>query len=124
MKRHQLKSERPAELHLIPQNPTKPPTLKPWNKKNRDSISSDPIMNSSSGQRYMVVDCGGGTVDITVHQVIDQQGHHLKELHRATGGPFGSIGLLTSIVKLLGRSESWCTFQGCDTSGPRKTSMF
>ena len=92
LKRHQLKAERPAELHLIPQNPTKPAPLKPWNKTKRDSICTDPIMDSGPGKRYMVVDCGGGTVDITVHQATDQQGHHLKELHRATGGPFGSIG--------------------------------
>ena len=40
----------------------------------------------------MVVDCGGGTVDITVHQVTDEEGHCIKELHRAAGGPYGSIG--------------------------------
>lgn len=94
MKRHQLKAERPAELHLVPQNPSKPVPLKPWNKTKRESICTESIMDSSSGQRYMVVDCGGGTVDITVHQVTDQKGYHLKELHRATGGPFGSIGQL------------------------------
>ena len=42
------------------------------------------------GCRYMVVDCGGGTVDITVHQV--DKGEKLIELYRATGGPYGSIG--------------------------------
>ena len=38
----------------------------------------------------MVVDCGGGTVDITVHE-LDSTGK-LAELHKATGGPYGSIG--------------------------------
>ena len=38
----------------------------------------------------MVVDCGGGTVDITVHEIINSEGH-LKELFKATGGPYGSI---------------------------------
>ena len=42
------------------------------------------------GGRYMVVDCGGGTVDITVHEIINSEGH-LKELFKATGGPYGSI---------------------------------
>ena len=41
---------------------------------------------------YMVVDCGGGTVDITVHQMTDTKAGHLKELHKATGGPYGSTG--------------------------------
>lgn len=40
--------------------------------------------------RYMVVDCGGGTVDITVHQV--DKGEKLIELYRASGGPYGSVG--------------------------------
>ena len=38
----------------------------------------------------MVVDCGGGTVDITVHEIINNEGH-LKELFKATGGPYGSV---------------------------------
>ena len=37
----------------------------------------------------MVVDCGGGTVDITVHEM-SKEGGKLKELFKATGGPFGS----------------------------------
>lgn len=39
----------------------------------------------------MVVDCGGGTVDITVHEMESRYGN-LKELYKATGGPFGSVG--------------------------------
>ena len=39
----------------------------------------------------MVVDCGGGTVDITVYEMESKYGC-LKELHKATGGPYGSIG--------------------------------
>jgi len=39
----------------------------------------------------MVVDCGGGTVDITVHELETDRGS-LKELYKATGGPFGSTG--------------------------------
>ncbi|XP_010189556.1 PREDICTED: heat shock 70 kDa protein 12B-like [Mesitornis unicolor] len=41
----------------------------------------------SPGIQYVVVDCGGGTVDITVHEI--QQNHHLKELHKAAGGGWG-----------------------------------
>ncbi|KAK9508986.1 hypothetical protein O3M35_006410 [Rhynocoris fuscipes] len=49
---------------------------------------------------YMVVDCGGGTVDITVHNVSAQTGT-LRELHKATGGPCGSIGIDEEFNKLL-----------------------
>jgi len=100
LKRHQLKGERPSELHLRPVSPGKPSPLRPWmtsgtgtsRSLQRDSLYSEPVLEALPGQRYMVVDCGGGTVDITVHQIMDVDGQHLKELHRATGGPFGSIG--------------------------------
>ncbi|GFT73876.1 heat shock 70 kDa protein 12A [Nephila pilipes] len=52
------------------------------------------------GTRYMVVDCGGGTVDITVHELLDKQGT-LKELQKASGGPYGAIGVDMEFEKLL-----------------------
>ncbi|XP_064788394.1 heat shock 70 kDa protein 12A-like [Oncorhynchus masou masou] len=52
------------------------------------------------GDRYMVVDCGGGTVDLTVHQIQLPEGH-LKELYKASGGPYGSIGIDYEFEKLL-----------------------
>lgn len=36
------------------------------------------------GDKYMVADCGGGTVDLTVHQIEQPQGT-LKELYKASG---------------------------------------
>ncbi|XP_052795057.1 heat shock 70 kDa protein 12A-like isoform X2 [Mya arenaria] len=39
------------------------------------------------GARYLVLDAGGGTVDITVHEVTE--GGYLKELHKASGGAWG-----------------------------------
>ncbi|XP_067909074.1 heat shock 70 kDa protein 12A isoform X1 [Heterodontus francisci] len=52
------------------------------------------------GDRYIVVDCGGGTVDLTVHEVKLPEGH-LKELYKASGGPYGSIGVDYEFEKLL-----------------------
>jgi len=43
------------------------------------------------GMRYLVADCGGGTVDLTVHELEDQG--KLKELYKATGGAWGSMGV-------------------------------
>ena len=45
-----------------------------------------------TGTRYLVVDCGGGTVDITVHEVLDSEHRRLKEVYKASGGPYGSVG--------------------------------
>ena len=49
----------------------------------------------------MVVDCGGGTVDITVYEMESKYGC-LKELHKATGGPYGSVGQYTVSLLSMG----------------------
>ena len=38
--------------------------------------------------RYMVVDCGGGTIDVTVHD-LNIASSDVKEVHRATGDAWG-----------------------------------
>lgn len=52
-----------------------------------------------NGMRYIVADCGGGTVDLTVHEVVP--GSKLKELHKATGGAWGSMGVDCQFEMLL-----------------------
>lgn len=49
-----------------------------------------------AGDRYVVVDCGGGTVDLTVHQIRLPEGH-LKELYKASG---------TKIHNMMGLMEN------------------
>ncbi|XP_007543256.1 heat shock 70 kDa protein 12A-like [Poecilia formosa] len=44
-------------------------------------------LDQSAGTQYIVVDCGGGTIDITVHEVLG--GGALKELHKASGNNLG-----------------------------------
>jgi len=50
--------------------------------------------------QYIVVDCGGGTVDLTVHE-LDVTNGTLKELHKGTGGPSGATGVDRAFEKLL-----------------------
>jgi len=52
-----------------------------------------------SGTRYIVVDCGGGTVDITAHEMDSRRGD-LHEIFKATGGPHGSVGLSVCLTAL------------------------
>ncbi|XP_052579932.1 heat shock 70 kDa protein 12B isoform X2 [Peromyscus californicus insignis] len=54
------------------------------------------------GDRYMVADCGGGTVDLTVHQ-LEQPHGTLKELYKASGGPYGAVGVDLAFEQLLCR---------------------
>ncbi|KAK3580557.1 hypothetical protein CHS0354_009514 [Potamilus streckersoni] len=45
------------------------------------------ISKIKEGSKYMVLDAGGGTVDVTVHQVL--KGGRLKEVIKASGGAWG-----------------------------------
>ncbi|XP_038132738.1 heat shock 70 kDa protein 12A-like [Cyprinodon tularosa] len=49
--------------------------------QSRDALDQTP------GTQYIVVDCGGGTIDITVHRILI--GGALKELHKASGNNMG-----------------------------------
>ncbi|XP_060578823.1 heat shock 70 kDa protein 12B-like [Ruditapes philippinarum] len=48
------------------------------------SIAKMPV-----GTRYMVLDAGGGTVDITVHEIVNE--NSVKEIQSASGGGWGGI---------------------------------
>ena len=51
-----------------------------------------------SGTTYVLADLGGGTADVTVHQVTDGG---TKELHHATGGAWGGTYVDQNFVQLL-----------------------
>ena len=54
-----------------------------------------------SGTRYLLADLGGGTVDVTVHEV--QSDDLIRELHHATGGAWGGIYVDQNFVQLIER---------------------
>ncbi|XP_022080725.1 uncharacterized protein LOC110973860 isoform X2 [Acanthaster planci] len=72
-----------------------------WMRDNPEKSNSQVAENIRHGTRYMVVDCGGGTVDITVHEVEEDEGGSLKELHKASGGMYGSVCVDAEFEKLL-----------------------
>jgi len=51
------------------------------------------------GLRYMVVDLGGGTADVTVHKVTEQQS--LGEVVASSGGAWGSVYIEKEFIRLL-----------------------
>ncbi|KAL5012749.1 hypothetical protein ScPMuIL_011300 [Solemya velum] len=53
----------------------------------------------SPGSKYLVLDAGGGTVDITLHEVTKDR--TIKELHQASGGPWGGTRVDEEFRKLL-----------------------
>ncbi|KAL5019192.1 hypothetical protein ScPMuIL_004914 [Solemya velum] len=54
------------------------------------------------GTRYAVLDAGGGTVDITVHEV--NKDGTLKEIHRANGGPWGGTMVDEEFLNFLNKT--------------------
>ncbi|WAR02194.1 HS12B-like protein [Mya arenaria] len=52
-----------------------------------------------SGMQYMVLDLGGGTADISVHEKM--QDGSLKEIHKASGGPWGGTAVDLNFMKWL-----------------------
>ncbi|XP_060574858.1 heat shock 70 kDa protein 12B-like [Ruditapes philippinarum] len=58
------------------------------------SIAKMPV-----GTRYMVLDAGGGTIDITVHEVVSE--HSVKEIQSASGGGWGGILVDKAFENLL-----------------------
>ncbi|KAK5608351.1 hypothetical protein CRENBAI_000291 [Crenichthys baileyi] len=57
-------------------------------------------LDQCPGTQYIVVDCGGGTIDITVHEVLE--GGALKELHKVSGNDLGGQTVDRKFKKFLG----------------------
>ncbi|KAJ7353756.1 hypothetical protein OS493_032626 [Desmophyllum pertusum] len=38
------------------------------------------------GSKYLVIDIGGGTLDVTAHEILTNG--NIKEIHQVTGGPY------------------------------------
>ncbi|KAL3878942.1 hypothetical protein ACJMK2_031266 [Sinanodonta woodiana] len=53
----------------------------------KESGGTSSIVPLSPGTRYIVVDAGGGTIDITIHEVLKDG--NVKEIYKATGGAWG-----------------------------------
>ncbi|WAR11815.1 HS12B-like protein, partial [Mya arenaria] len=67
-----------------------------WCQQIKTSLKTD---LSKTGSQYMVVDLGGGTADITVHEKnIDGT---LKEIHKASGGPWGGTCVDNNFISWL-----------------------
>ncbi|XP_053401232.1 heat shock 70 kDa protein 12B-like isoform X1 [Mercenaria mercenaria] len=55
--------------------------------------------NAAPGTTYMVVDLGGGTADITVHE--RQSGNRIREVYKASGGPWGGTAVDHAFTQLI-----------------------
>lgn len=51
------------------------------------------------GQRYVMMDIGGGTLDVTAHEILDNG--NMKEIYQVTGGAYGGIYVDEKFERLL-----------------------
>jgi len=61
------------------------------------------LLSAASGQ-HLVVDCGGGTVDIAAHKWVrnpQENKIYVDELHKVHGGACGSFAINTEFEKIL-----------------------
>ncbi|KAL3878389.1 hypothetical protein ACJMK2_030745 [Sinanodonta woodiana] len=78
----------------------------------REETGPNPELTTlKTGSKFMVVDMGGGTVDVTVREVAE--GRKLKEIHVATGGAWGGTKVNDNFInfmeELLGQ-DVWRSF--------------
>ncbi|MCX6585813.1 MAG: Hsp70 family protein [Acidobacteria bacterium] len=73
-------------------------------------------LNLNDGDRFMILDCGGGTVDITVHE---KTGSQLKALPGVAAGMYGSTRINAALIAFLVEQISEEIFEEWRTSDPR-----
>lgn len=62
-----------------------------------------PLTCEAVGKKMMLVDCGGGTVDITAHSIISVDPLNVVEVAPPTGGPWGSTQVDAAFKRWLKR---------------------
>lgn len=66
-----------------------------------DGNDKEVLQAFAPGSKYIVVDAGGGTVDITAHEVLEDG--HVKELIKSTGGSWGGTKVDEEYMDFLKR---------------------
>jgi len=66
------------------------------------AVSPNDELKFTKGEKYILVDAGGGTTDIACHQILGADGQYgVKEILHPSGGPWGSCYIDDQFVKLL-----------------------
>ena len=65
----------------------------------RDVAGGGIMTQMKPGVRYAIIDCGGGTVDCTIHEITERR--HIKALLAASGGPWGGTQVDKNFEVLL-----------------------
>ncbi|XP_060597457.1 heat shock 70 kDa protein 12A-like [Ruditapes philippinarum] len=82
-----------------------------WKSKMLKSQDESERKKFSVGNKYIIADLGGGTVDICVHEILP--GERFRELHRATGNDVGGNSvdfMFIQFMKKIVSEEVWKCF--------------
>ncbi|KAL3878196.1 hypothetical protein ACJMK2_030564 [Sinanodonta woodiana] len=63
------------------------------------SVGSNALSPFEPGSKYVVIDAGGGTIDMAVHEI--QQSGKIKELYKASGGHWGGANVDKAFIDLI-----------------------
>eukprot|EP00490_Sorites_sp_Unknown_P026457 CAMPEP_0114672294 /NCGR_PEP_ID=MMETSP0191-20121206/42633_1 /TAXON_ID=126664 /ORGANISM="Sorites sp." /LENGTH=321 /DNA_ID=CAMNT_0001934231 /DNA_START=50 /DNA_END=1012 /DNA_ORIENTATION=- len=66
-----------------------------------DDDSKETLIRSLSGKKYILIDSGGGTVDVACHEFLNDGG--VKELHYPSGGPWGDTNIDKAFIEILSK---------------------
>ncbi len=69
--------------------------------KNENEESEFKNYSFGKGQKYILIDAGGGTVDIAFHEILGDFG--VKECHHPSGGPCGSCYIDDEFIKITNK---------------------
>uniref|UniRef100_A0AAU0MUS4 Heat shock protein family A member 12 variant X3 n=1 Tax=Urechis unicinctus TaxID=6432 RepID=A0AAU0MUS4_UREUN len=65
------------------------------------SVSSAGGKKMPAGTKYLVMDAGGGTLDVTAHELIGDANGSVRELHQASGSDLGGAQVDNNYLHLL-----------------------
>lgn len=77
-----------------------------------DCKMPSPLKAIEQGFKYAVIDAGGGSVDVTFHQI--QSNGYMKEIYKSSGLQLGSFEINKSFEQILSKifgSEIWLSLQ-------------
>ncbi|XP_033731576.1 heat shock 70 kDa protein 12B-like, partial [Pecten maximus] len=76
------------------------------------------IANFKAGDKYLLMDLGGGTIDITAHEILEND--HLKEIIEPTGGYWGSLRVNEEFTRFLQRLCGQDVLAELQANNPRR----
>jgi molecular chaperone DnaK (HSP70) len=94
-----LIKERDSEQLLIALEPEAAALFCTQKKVRIFGNTKESSLRLNKDEKYIIIDAGGGTIDITAHQVVN--GLKLKEITTANGGDWGGIAVDMEFKKLL-----------------------